>query len=113
MRWGGQPDWETTAYEARVGDAPHIIRVRLRHERGQVVRFTVQYEADIEGEAYPVIRHDNAHGIVHRDTLDAQGRVLAKDWFEDKTNAQVLTEAIAGIKANWEAYRAAFVRRKS
>ena len=77
-----------------------------------MIRFTVQDEALISGKTLPVIRHDSAHGAAHRDTLDRAGRVVAEDWIVDKNFAEVVTDAIAYIDANWPTYRDAFLRRK-
>ncbi len=101
---GGQPAWETTAYRRRLHEETDFLRVRMRVVRGRVVRFTVQYEAVVGEETYPVVRYDNAHGVPHRDTLDRADRVVAKDWLVDKT--------FADIDANWPTYRDAFLRRK-
>jgi hypothetical protein len=84
----------------------------MRIERGQVVRFTVPFEAVIGEETHPVVRYDSAHGTPHRDKLDRDGRVVAKDWFADKSFAEVLTDAISDIDANWSTYREDFLRRK-
>jgi hypothetical protein len=108
---GGQPEWETTAYTHDLRRDRDVLRVRLRVVHGEDVRFTVQYEAVVEGETYPVVRYDNAHGAAHRDTLNLAGGLIAKDWIENKPNAAVVTEAISDIKANWPAYRDKFLRR--
>lgn len=38
-------------------------------ERGKVIRFVVQLEVELAGEAKPVIRYDTAHGFAHIDRL--------------------------------------------
>lgn len=74
-------EWETLSYEADVGEvAGDQYRARARIEHGRVVRYTVQYEARIDGTTYPVVRYDSAHGQPHRDTLDRAGRVVG--WSE-------------------------------
>ncbi len=108
---GGQPGWETTAYTHDLRRDLDVLRVRLRIVHGEVLRFTVQYEAVVEGETYPVVRYDSAHGAAHRDTLNLAGNFVAKDWIEDKPYAVVVTEAISDIKANWPAYRDELQRR--
>jgi hypothetical protein len=55
------------------------VRVRIWLERGQVVRFTVQYETtgpDLADDPIPVVRYDTAHGVPHRDRLDRRGREI-------------------------------------
>lgn len=107
----GRNDWATTAYRSRLGDEEDFLRVRLQVERGRVSRFTVQYETVINGQTYPVVRYDSAHGEAHRDTIDSGGNVIAKDWFIDRAYAEIATEAIDDIKTNWRAYRDRFERR--
>ena len=109
---GWRDEWETTGHEAPVGTKGDGYRVRLRVERGRVVRFTVQFEVWLEGHAYPAIRYDSAHGRPHRDTLDWAGRVVKKDWLPDKPYAEIVKEAILDIKASWQVYREEFERRK-
>lgn len=105
-------EWATTAYRARLSADRDYLRVRLQIERGRVVRFTVQYEAVVGDQTYPVVRYDSAHGAAHRDTLDRAGRVVAKDWISGTSYADVVTEAIADIKSNWQTYRDRFERRQ-
>lgn len=38
-------------------------------ERGRVTIFRVQYEAYIDGEWWPVVRYDTAHGFPQRDLM--------------------------------------------
>jgi hypothetical protein len=76
-----------------------------------VVAFTAQYETIVDGKVYPVIRYDSAHGYPHRDTLDAEGQVVEKFWSSGWGNQEALDHAIADLKANYPAYRAAFIER--
>lgn len=48
-----------------------VMHLRFVTERGTVVEFAVQYEANIDGIWYRVLRYDSAHGYPHRDVLDA------------------------------------------
>ena len=106
----GRDDWATTAYRVRLRDEQDFLRVLIQVERGVVLRFVVQYEAVLDGATYPVVRYDSAHGAAHRDILDRTGRVIDKHWIFNKTYAEVATDAIADIKANWPTYREAFER---
>ena len=109
---GWREKWETIEYWERLRDERDVLHVRIRVERGTVVRFVAQYEAVIEGRTYAVIRYDNAHGESHRDTLDWSGRVVDKRWLAGKPNAKALDVGIADIKATWRDYRVEFLRRK-
>jgi len=55
----------------RLLDYDNALRVLFESERGQVIRFMVQLECQIEkeGEWIPVVRYDTAHGYAHRDIL--------------------------------------------
>ena len=112
MTW--QDEWETTRYVySLTDDDANVLRVRIRTERGRVVRFTVQYEAIIDSRVFPIVRYDTAHDYAHRDVLDWQGRVIRKDPIAGPDRYhQALTDAINDLKANWPSYRAAFLEKK-
>ncbi|HEX5503626.1 MAG TPA: hypothetical protein VFW96_13465 [Thermomicrobiales bacterium] len=100
-----------TGYEIAL-TAEDYLRIRIMSERGQVVDFTVQYEAVIAGKTYPVVRYDAAHGQPHRDLLDATGHNIDKLWYGSAyTYAQVVQIAIADLRTNWPQYRADFIGR--
>lgn len=106
---GWREAWETTGFDFDLSpDGANRLRARIRAERGEVTRFTVQYEVVAEGATYAAVRYDSAHGRPHRDILDRRGRVIEKTWIVGKTYKQIVTEAIADVKANWPTYRARF-----
>lgn len=112
MSW--REEWETKSYlEPFTPDNANRLRVRMRIEQGTVTRFTAQFETEIEGETYQVVRYDTAHGSAHRDILDWRGQVIAKKWIAgpDRYN-EALTDAVGDLKSNWRIYRADFLRRK-
>lgn len=84
---------------------------RYRHQHtwdgNQIVKFTIQYEALVEGQWHPVLRYDNAHGIPHRDTLHPDA-TQTKEMYPSYSNAEVLTIGQRDIIENWPAYRAAY-----
>ena len=104
--------WATMRYVVKLSPEGDRYRVNARIERGQVRRFTVQFEAGFAGRIYPVVRYDTAHGTPHRDTLDWAGRVVRKDPTPSTSLNVAMTEAIADIRANRAAYREDFARRK-
>jgi len=110
---GWREEWETRGYRRRLsGSAEDFLRVRMRIERGQLRRFTAQYEAVFDGRTYPVVRYDTAHSGPHRDTLDWQGRVVAKDWLREGPYGDVLDDATNDIDRRWRTYRSEFERRR-
>jgi len=56
------------------------------------------------GVATDVARYDTAHGRPHRDLVTPSGRLLRKDWLEDMSFNDALTQAIDDFKKNHEAY---------
>lgn len=84
----------------------------MRVERGDLVRFTAQYEAVLGNRVYGIVRYDIAHGGSHRDTLDRRARVVSKRWLRGLSDAEALDVATADIWANWRVYRAEFERRR-
>ncbi len=95
---GWRAEWENRRYETHLSPSLAVWpRVPFLTDHGTVRCFAVQYEAVFEGTTYPVIRWDTAHGYVHRDTLDWEGRV---------------TEAIVDVRTHWSTYHEAFAARK-
>ncbi len=92
-------------------DALNYLRVHILAERGRVMEFTAQYEAEIGGVVYPVVRYDTAHGYPHRDLLDAAGRNVDKFWLAGWEAGTALDHAIRDLKAHWRQYRADFEAR--
>lgn len=90
-----------------------MLRVRFARERGRLVAFTVQGEV-YDGEWWrPVVRYDTAHGRPHRDLLDWDGRVIAKDWMPEGTPLdEAMTQAQREIEEHWVTYRAACLARR-
>ena len=110
---GWREDWETETFRVPLSwDGLDFLRVRMRIERGALVRFTAQYEAVVEGRTYGVIRYDSAHGRPHRDTVDWTGTVIDKKWLPDMPLDRARKEGSDDIKANWSTYREAFERMR-
>lgn len=104
-------DWPTVEYrfDLTADEATDFVRVRLRIAQGRVVRFTVQYEAVVDGQVFPVVRYDTAHGTPHRDRMDRRGNVVEKTWMPGRSYAEIVDDAIAAIKGGWRAARDAFL----
>lgn len=86
------------------------IFVEFKTDRGKVDTFVVKLICDIHGHSYEVIRFDGAHGGVHMDILDIEGKVFRKVWYYYVSNDQGLTMAIADIKGNFEIYRERYIK---
>lgn len=85
-------------------------RRRVRHirVRGRVVEFLVQYEVQVAGEWYPVVRYDTAHGFAHKDTLHP-ARAADKEALPFTDYNLALTYAENDLRENWEKYREEFL----
>ena len=81
---------------------------RKRHEhdadRGQVLRFMVQYETFVEGKWQPVVRYDTAHGFPHVDRIHSDGSV-EKIPLLTHNLGEALTFADQDIDEHWEQYK--------
>ena len=86
--------------------------MRLQIERGQVQRYTVQYETLVEEKFHPVVRYDSAHGYPHRDLLDWNGDIVDKSWLAPVDYGTAATEAIVAIDQDWRQLREEFLRRR-
>lgn len=84
------------------------IYVRLITEGHRKVAWTVQLETFDEGKWKPVVRYDTADGWPHRDTLDRRGREVRKEWLTSDDLDATFGASLADVRANWEAYIAAF-----
>lgn len=88
---------------------------RKRHEhvteQGSVVQFMVQYETYVEGEWFPLIRYDTAHGFPHVDRVRADGTV-EKIPLLTKDLGEALTFADQDIDENWGRYKEAYLKER-
>ena len=83
------------------------LRVSFERERKAIIRFVVQYEAELAGQWHPVVRYDTAHGFAHRDLLHPDGTIEKQPlpWMSYNT---ALTYAMQDLKMQWRRYRHAF-----
>ena len=70
------------------------LRQKLTAEKGQVIRFVVQYEAYIERTWRAIVRYDAAHGYFHKDVIHPDGstrktRLPAVGFAEALTQAEL------------------------
>lgn len=91
---------------------PVWIDTRIRHyhrtEKGRVLKFLIQLEAEVEGSWKEVIRYDTAHGYAHIDRFNIKGR-KRKERLRLNFN-EALTRAERDIKQNWLIYRERFLK---
>jgi hypothetical protein len=57
------------------GELEDRLRVTASKQRGEVIKFVVQYEAFINNEWRPIVRYDTSHGFAHKDLIHYKGRV--------------------------------------
>jgi len=80
------------------------LRVSAQKKRGEILEFTVQYEALIQDEWRPVVRYDTAHGFAHKDILHPDGRVDKQPIYFESYNL-AFTYATLDLKRFWKEYR--------
>ena len=103
-----------TEYEDALDDAAQEwLRMRIWTDRGQVVRFTVQYETTLAGRRVPVVRYDTAHGYAHRDRLNPRGEAVTKDALGLGVSlADTLAVAEQDVRQHWRRYRRDFEEQR-
>lgn len=86
-------------------------RYRHQHKKagGEIVYFRVQIETEVQGEWYPVVQYDTAHGFAHRDLLDMRGHIQKTPLFHMTYN-EALTFAEQDLKSNWKHYKRQFLQ---
>ena len=95
---------ETTYIIDLTLDGQNRYRHYHRLEGNEIVEFSIQYEAYIQGRWQPIARYDSAHGYAHRDLLHPDG-LETKMTFRNWDYAQVLTYGERDLKQNWQSYR--------
>lgn len=88
------------------------MRVSAKREKGNILSFTVQYEALIHNKWYPIIRYDTAHGFAHKDVLHPDGSVDKQPLYFPNYNL-AFTYAIQDIKSLWQWYKQGYEREVS
>ena len=83
-------------------------RQKLTTEKGQVIRFVVQYEAYIEGKWRAIVRYDTAHGYFHKDIIHPDGSTR-KTRLPGVEFADAFTQAELDIKMSWRRYRQTYL----
>lgn len=83
------------------------LRVEFDKEKNKILRFCIQYEADIQGKWYAVVRYDTSHGFAHKDLLHPDG-FSEKQPLPFVNYNLALTFATQDLKQNWHRYRHLF-----
>ncbi len=98
----------THKYEAFLTDQD-----RRRHERetekGQIIRFRVQYEAKISDKWYTIVGYDNYHGYVHVDIYHPNQKKEQKELTFGNLK-ETLSWCEKDIKQNWPRHRVRYER---
>jgi len=85
------------------------LRIKFCVERGKVARIDlVQYEAEIQGRWWPIVRYDMAHGYLHRDVMKPDGTVAEKQVIPYEDLGEALTLARDELRRQWLFYRRQF-----
>ena len=86
-------------------------RRRHRHvsQKGEIIKFLVQYETKIGNTWHAVIRYDTAHGFAHRDVLHPT-KVIDKTILSFNNFNEALTFTDNDIKTNWQKYKETYLK---
>jgi len=85
------------------------LRVSAQKQKGQVVKFVVQYEALIKEEWRPIVRYDTSHRFSHKDIIHWNGDIDKQPLYFQNFN-MAFTFAIQDLKTSWKWYRMAYER---
>ncbi len=88
------------------------VRCQIEIDKGQVIKFVIQYEILVGNKWAAVTRFDTYHHAVHRDLIDSGGTVTKK-WFLHLSFDEGLNFAYDDIEANWERYREWYLSKVS
>lgn len=91
----------------RLFDDKNAARVRFALERDEVTEFVVQLECQFNGNWFPVVRYDTAHGFAHRDVLHPM-EATEKTEMPVRDFNEGLTFAIRDLALNWDKHRARY-----
>lgn len=86
------------------------VRCQIESEKGQVIKFVIQYEIFIQDGWSAVTRFDTFHDAVHRDLIAPDG-AISKRWFLHFNFDEGLTFAYNDIENNWEKYREWYISK--
>ena len=86
------------------------VRCQIESEKGQVIKFVIQYEIFFQDAWSAVTRFDTFHDAVHRDLIAPDG-AISKRWFLHFNFDEGLTFAYNDIENNWEKYREWYISK--
>jgi hypothetical protein len=86
-------------------------RRRRRHiaEKGQILKFAVQYETKVKGRWYPVVRYDTAHGYAHKHIFYPNGQ-QRKSRMQIANYNLALKVAEDDVRRHWPRYKANYLK---
>jgi hypothetical protein len=80
------------------------IQVAFETSHGSLEGFVVKLVLTMGESIFELVRFDSAHGCPHKDTLNPNGEVVRKAWFDLLSNKQALDLGIKDLKDNYELY---------
>jgi len=83
------------------------LRVTALKQKGEILKFVVQYEALIGSKWRPIIRYDTSHGFAHKDIIHYNGEQEKQPLYFPGLN-MAFTYAIQELKISWRWYRMAY-----
>jgi len=80
------------------------IHVSFETKGGLLSKFVVKLLLIIGNSFFEIVRYDSGHGCPHKDTLNPDGEVIRKVWFDLLDNKQALDLGIKDLKDNYYLY---------
>jgi hypothetical protein len=84
--------------------------MRLISEGEEVLDSSVQYVARIEGQWYPIVRFDTAHGHAHMNISRSDGTQETVQLPSNVDHADLFDMAVEDIHLRWRSYRELYLR---
>jgi len=83
------------------------LRVSALKQKGEIIKFVVQYEALVEKNWRAIIRYDTAHGFAHKNIIHYDGKKEKQPLYFPDLN-MAFTFAVQELKISWKWYRTAY-----
>lgn len=80
------------------------IHVSFETKSGSIIGFVVKLVLIAGNSFFEVVRYDSGHGCAHKDTLNSDGEVIRKVWFDLLDNKQALDLGIKDLRDNYPLY---------
>lgn len=85
------------------------IHLYKKHGKGELFNYVYQLESFHKDKWKPVIRYNNFHGFIHKDTFNTEGKRVKRELFGRMSIKEATKIADRDIRANYEKYIREFI----